>query len=274
MKRNIPVKEKNLIDTLKKNLQAQKQPTSAKETYVSPNFKTVAVDLGSPEGDKQAKVLRDSRGRFVSASTVDCVEDFRKRAREEAAQKEQRANEVSTAIAEARDLEKRLQEREEKPEPVTKKYTVDNMKKALANAVKKAEEEEARRPAAKSDLDALRELKEKLDNATIKKMPAIASPEHHGFYETERERIIEKNPQSYEHVNHPSHYNNYDIEVIEMMRRIWGDKATATFCEMNAFKYRMRMGTKPDNSTEQDLKKEQWYLNKAKELRLAIEQEN
>jgi hypothetical protein len=29
----------------------------------------------------------------------------------------------------------------------------------------------------------------------------------------------------------------------------------------------MRMGTKPDNSIEQDLKKEQWYLNKAKELR-------
>lgn len=45
-----------------------------------------------------------------------------------------------------------------------------------------------------------------------------------------------------------------------------GKAATATFCEMNAFKYRMRMGAKPENSIEQDLKKEFWYLNKAKEL--------
>lgn len=27
-----------------------------------------------------------------------------------------------------------------------------------------------------------------------------------------------------EAVNHPSHYNDYDVEVIEMMRRIWGDE--------------------------------------------------
>ena len=36
---------------------------------------------------------------------------------------------------------------------------------------------------------------------------------------------------------------------------------------MTALKYRMRMGTKPDNSIEQDLAKERWYLNKAQELR-------
>lgn len=70
----------------------------------------------------------------------------------------------------------------------------------------------------------------------------------------------------YEMVNHPQHYNNYDIEVIDMMERIWGTYATATFCEMNAFKYRMRMGTKPNQSIEQDLEKEQWCLKKAKEL--------
>jgi hypothetical protein len=69
----------------------------------------------------------------------------------------------------------------------------------------------------------------------------------------------------YDHIN-PDHYRNYPIEVIDMMSAIWGKSATATFCEMNAFKYRMRMGAKPENSIEQDLKKELWYLNKAKEL--------
>lgn len=75
-------------------------------------------------------------------------------------------------------------------------------------------------------------------------------------------------PQSYEHVNHPKHYNNYSVEVIDMMVSI---EATATWCEMTAFKYHMRVGTKPDNPVEQDLDKERWYLNKVKELRSKLE---
>lgn len=69
-----------------------------------------------------------------------------------------------------------------------------------------------------------------------------------------------------EQVNHPSHYNNYDVEVIEMMRRIWGDEAVAIWAKLTAFKYRMRMGTKDDNPIEQDLAKEKWYLNTNHEL--------
>lgn len=76
---------------------------------------------------------------------------------------------------------------------------------------------------------------------------------------------MEKN--SYEMVNSPSHYNNYSMEVIDMMIEIWGIDRTIAFCEMNAFKYRMRMGTKPENPVEQDLKKEKWYLDKANELK-------
>ena len=72
---------------------------------------------------------------------------------------------------------------------------------------------------------------------------------------------------NYEHVNSPTHYNTYSVETIDMMVRVFGKEKVADFCEINAFKYRMRMGTKPFNSIEQDLKKEQWYLNKAKELR-------
>lgn len=70
----------------------------------------------------------------------------------------------------------------------------------------------------------------------------------------------------YEMVNHPQHYNNYEYEVIDMMRKIYGDEKTAIFCELNAFKYRMRMGTKPTSPIDEDLKKEQWYLKKKKEI--------
>lgn len=61
------------------------------------------------------------------------------------------------------------------------------------------------------------------------------------------------------------HYNTYPIETINMMERIWGREATAMFCEMNAFKYRMRMGHK--DNIEDELVKEKYYLNKAKSLR-------
>ena len=79
-----------------------------------------------------------------------------------------------------------------------------------------------------------------------------------------------KNEETYEMVNHPSHYNKYDIEVIEMLRRIWGGDATALWCEMTAFKYRMRLGEKPENPVEQDLKKEKWYLEKSKSIKSAL----
>lgn len=94
---------------------------------------------------------------------------------------------------------------------------------------------------------------------------------------------VEKEPgkipyqeKEYEMVNHPQHYNNYDVEVVDMMERIWGTKATMEWCKMTAYKYRMRMGTKPgkDETKEamkaklmEDFEKEQWYLDKANELK-------
>lgn len=71
----------------------------------------------------------------------------------------------------------------------------------------------------------------------------------------------------YEQVNHPTHYNAYSVETIDMMERIYGAEATAQWCEMTAFKYRMRMGMKPDNSVAQDLAKERWYIERASHLR-------
>ena len=62
----------------------------------------------------------------------------------------------------------------------------------------------------------------------------------------------------------PSHYRRYPIESIDMMESIFGTAATLNYCIITAFKYRMRLGHK-DNFA-QDLAKEEWYLNKAKEL--------
>lgn len=74
-----------------------------------------------------------------------------------------------------------------------------------------------------------------------------------------------------EWVNHPIHYNNYNVEVIDMMEKIWGTAACYFFCTLNAFKYRMRMGTKPGEGLGKDLEKEQWYLKKAQELKAKLE---
>tara|TARA_R110002012_G_C11222478_1_gene562870 strand:+ start:87 stop:431 length:345 start_codon:yes stop_codon:yes gene_type:complete len=47
-----------------------------------------------------------------------------------------------------------------------------------------------------------------------------------------------------------SHYNKTSIEVFDMMKRIWGVENFKIFCEMNAFKYRMRIGYKDDPNLE------------------------
>ena len=73
--------------------------------------------------------------------------------------------------------------------------------------------------------------------------------------------------KNYEMVNHPSHYNRYSIEAVEMARRIWGDEALIKAAEITAFFYRMRMGLKPENSVKQELDKENFWLDYAKKLR-------
>lgn len=77
--------------------------------------------------------------------------------------------------------------------------------------------------------------------------------------------IENRNTEPKELVNSPNHYNMYSVEAFEMARRIWGNEAVATTCEIDAFYYRMRLGHK--DNVEQELKKEAWNLNKAEELR-------
>ena len=77
----------------------------------------------------------------------------------------------------------------------------------------------------------------------------------------------EETINNYEFVNHPSHYNEWSLEVIDMMEKIYGTENTIMWCEMTAYKYAMRMGFKPTDDIQQDIDKRNWYLNKAKELK-------
>lgn len=63
-----------------------------------------------------------------------------------------------------------------------------------------------------------------------------------------------------DNVNHPSHYNQGNIECIEVLIDLGIAK---DFCLGNALKYLWRH--KQKNGLE-DLKKAQWYLNKLIEL--------
>jgi hypothetical protein len=71
-----------------------------------------------------------------------------------------------------------------------------------------------------------------------------------------------------EMVNHPAHYNlSGRKECIDEMIDLYGKEKVALWCEMTAYKYDYRKGTKDGNSMEQELAKIRWYLDKAKELR-------
>jgi len=50
------------------------------------------------------------------------------------------------------------------------------------------------------------------------------------------------------------------------MVQLYGIDKYLAFCELNAFKYRMRAGKKQGNSAQQDIEKALWYEAKIKEL--------
>ena len=70
----------------------------------------------------------------------------------------------------------------------------------------------------------------------------------------------------------PSHYNG--TQTIDRMIAVFGVDAVINFCEINAFKYRMRAGKKENNPIEQDIKKALWYEGKAEELKIMIQATN
>lgn len=68
-----------------------------------------------------------------------------------------------------------------------------------------------------------------------------------------------------EKVNHPAHYNMAGRkECIEEMLEKFGIEKVIAFCELNEYKYQYRHSLK---NGEEDLRKAEWYRNKAEELR-------
>jgi hypothetical protein len=70
----------------------------------------------------------------------------------------------------------------------------------------------------------------------------------------------------FDHIN-PNYYKKNSKEIYQMMIDIWGMEKYIAFCEMNAFKYRMRLGDKPEQPIDRDLEKAKWYEKMAKQLK-------
>ena len=68
-----------------------------------------------------------------------------------------------------------------------------------------------------------------------------------------------------EMVNHPSHYNNGDMECIDAMVGAYGKDEVAIFSKISAFKYLWRLGHKDEEA--QEIGKIKWYLDKYLELK-------
>jgi hypothetical protein len=63
----------------------------------------------------------------------------------------------------------------------------------------------------------------------------------------------------------PNHYKRGGVETIDQMLTLFGSAKVKAFCELNAFKYRMRAGHKSKN-IEEDIKKAMWYEDKMRDV--------
>lgn len=64
----------------------------------------------------------------------------------------------------------------------------------------------------------------------------------------------------------PTHYTSGGIETIDYIQAKLGDDGVMAFCLGNVIKYVSRAGKKNISTELEDLKKAQWYLNKAVEV--------
>lgn len=74
---------------------------------------------------------------------------------------------------------------------------------------------------------------------------------------------------NYDDKGNASHYTANRIDNFTVYERTFGTENTMTFCEMNALKYRMRLGYK-DQPIDQEMKKILWYEKAAKYYRSKI----
>ena len=77
--------------------------------------------------------------------------------------------------------------------------------------------------------------------------------------------IEQANKENYDAKGNASHYNATRIGSMFLFERVYGTQALMTFCEMNALKYRLRLGHK-EQPLDQELKKAKWYEEYAAKL--------
>lgn len=65
--------------------------------------------------------------------------------------------------------------------------------------------------------------------------------------------------KAYNEKGDAAHYDTERINTIRSFEKIYGTLAVMYFCEINALKYRMRVGKKEGNSVDQELVKAEWY---------------
>lgn len=68
---------------------------------------------------------------------------------------------------------------------------------------------------------------------------------------------------SYDKKGNATHYNSERINAIHIFEQTYGTLAVMYFCEINALKYRLRIGKKQSQSLEQEIIKAKWYENAA-----------
>ena len=74
----------------------------------------------------------------------------------------------------------------------------------------------------------------------------------------------------YDEKGNAAHYNTERVNSIRVWEKAYGTLAVMYFCELNSKKYRDRMGKKPGQSIERELKKAEWYERAAKYYREKI----
>lgn len=67
------------------------------------------------------------------------------------------------------------------------------------------------------------------------------------------------NENEYDKDGNAKHYDKNRVNVIELLERSYGTENIMIFCEMNALKYRLRIGNKKSQEIEMELKKIEWY---------------
>jgi hypothetical protein len=253
MSRKIKIQSLNesLEDTLRENMR------KARVTTISGPEKTIVVSDDTSyrsEEELKAEIERDNQVKKEIRDELEKTKEIIKRIRNENVG-DANAGTIDTSETICQNLLKKYPNLKEKTSSIL--ANIDN---------NPLEENEQNRVSVKTDdyINFIQNSKKYVDEHIIPRKKELERIE-------EATRNIQNlsSPviKPYEEVNHPDHYNVYDVEVVEMMERIFGIEETMSWCKLNAFKYRMRAGEKPTSTVEKDLKKEKWCLNKYKELK-------